>query len=137
MIIIHYVLNLRSPGVENFPTCESVCDWLDCPAHDGHCVKFGTGEHKCMCNNGYDNYPLCVELTEPTFSECPYYAECAHTEDGKPSCKCKNDEEIYPDCKERSEASVLCRIIPTATTNQYTGCPLVDTRPKLCMSKTY
>ena len=39
--------------------------------------------------------------------------------------------------QERSEASVLCRIIPTATTNQYTGCPLVDTRPKLCMSKTY
>ena len=65
---------------ENFPTCVSVCDLLDCPANDGHCVKFGTGEHKCMCNNGYDNYPLCVELTEPTFSECPYYAECAHTE---------------------------------------------------------
>ena len=37
--------------------------------------------------------------------------------------------------QERSEASVLCRI--TATTNQHTGCPLVDTRPKLCMSKTY
>ena len=57
-------------GVDNFPHCESVCDMLDCPANDGHCVKFGTGVHECMCNNGHNNYPDCSTNESKKCQEC-------------------------------------------------------------------
>ena len=61
------------------PRCEIGLGILDCEANDGHCVDGPGLRPRCICNNGSTNYPFCKD-SQPEFIECPYYAECAHTE---------------------------------------------------------
>jgi len=82
-------------GRDNYPNCDIICDQLDCPANDGHCVKFDNGVIECACNNGHRNYPICA-VEEPCI--CPDNAVCVYT-GGKSYCKCKNNN-VYPECED-------------------------------------
>ena len=51
----------RQQTPDNHPNCDTICDTLDCPSKDGHCVKYDNGVYGCAGNIRHDNYPICAD----------------------------------------------------------------------------